>query len=236
VLYWTLKVLLTPVLAGLYRIRVEGRRNVPRAGPAILAGNHLSALDWIFVPFAVRRRVTYVAKAEYFDDWRTAWFFSACGQIPMRREGGTASERALEAARGVLQSGRLLGIFPEGTRSPDGRLYKGHTGVARLALDCGVPVVPVAVTGTDLALPPGRMAPRVRVPITVRFGAPMTIHHHAARAHEPLALRAFTDEIMFELAQMSGQEYVDRYAVRGASLVGSEPPARLAGRAPVPAG
>ncbi len=234
--YWLLKVVLTPLVAALYRVQVEGRENVPRSGPAILAGNHLSAFDWVFVPYSLRRRVTYVAKAEYFEQRRTAWFFRGCGQIPMKREGGSASERALETAREVLQGGHLLGIFPEGTRSPDGRLYKGHTGVARLANECGVPVVPVAVTGTDVALPPGRLLPRVFVDLKVRFGAPMTLAHYARREHDPMVLREFTDELMFELAQMSGQEYVESYAVRGASQVGSSAPVRVGSHAPAPAG
>lgn len=215
-LYWALKGLLTPVLALAYRISVQGRANVPSSGPVILAGNHLSAFDWVFVPFAVRRRVTYVAKAEYFDQRRTAWFFKAAGQIPMRRDGGPASERALATASDVLRAGGVLGIFPEGTRSPDGRLYRGHTGVARLAIECGAPVVPVAVAGTDRALPRGRRTPRLNVRVGVRFGAPMSPQRYASRRDDPLVLRQLTDEVMFDLAHMSGQEYVDRYAARGA--------------------
>ena len=115
----------------------------------ILAPNHVTFLDSMFLPLVLRRRVTFVAKAEYFDSWKTAWFFRAAGQIPMRREGGSASERALAAARDVLKAGKVLGIYPEGTRSPDGRLYRGHTGAARLALGCGAPIIPVGLVGTS---------------------------------------------------------------------------------------
>src|SRR5579875_3030789 len=159
--YWVLKVVLTPILLILYRVRVEGRSNVPRKGPVILASNHQSFIDSIFLPLCVNRRVTFVAKAEYFENWKTAWFFRAVGMIPLKREGGSASERALGAAREVLMSGGVLGIYPEGTRSPDGRLYKGHTGVARLAMQCGAPVVPVAQFGTTEVQPIGANLPRI---------------------------------------------------------------------------
>src|SRR5581483_11973724 len=136
--YWVLKAILTPVLRFLFRVRVEGLEHVPASGPAILASNHVSFSDSIFLPLMVKRRITFVAKAEYFEDPNTAWFFRAMGQIPIKRGGGSASKRALEAAKEVLEAGGLFGIYPEGTRSPDGRLYKGHTGVARLALECQV--------------------------------------------------------------------------------------------------
>src|SRR5258705_10916645 len=134
VLYWVVKGALTPVLGVCFRIKVEGRENVPKRGPVILASNHRSFLDSIFIPLVLRRRVTFVAKAEYFDDPKTAWFFRGVGQIPIRREGGSAAMAALDSAADVLEDGHLFGIYPEGTRSPDGRLYKGKTGVARLPL------------------------------------------------------------------------------------------------------
>src|SRR3954470_10377669 len=137
--YWALKVVLTPLLRFFYRIRVEGIEHVPTRGPVILASNHVSFCDSIFLPLVLRRRVTFVAKAEYFEDPKTAWFFRAVGQIPVKRGGGPAGQRALESAREVLESGAVFGIYPEGTRSPDGRLYKGHTGVARLAVETGAP-------------------------------------------------------------------------------------------------
>src|SRR4051794_18439457 len=139
--YWIVKAILTPILRFFFRVRVEGLEHVPDDGPAILASNHVSFCDSIFLPLVLRRRITFVAKAEYFEDPKTAWFFRAVGQIPIKRGGGSASMRALESARDVLHSGNLFGIYPEGTRSPDGKLYKGHTGVARLALETGAPVL-----------------------------------------------------------------------------------------------
>ena len=221
--YWVLKALLTPVLRFFYRVRVEGLDNIPADGAAILAGNHLAVCDSFFLPLVLRRRITFVAKAEYFEDPKTAWFFRAAGQIPIKREGGSSSERALDSAREVLESGGLFGIYPEGTRSPDGRLYKGHTGVARLALQCGAPVLPVAVIGTREAQPIGQAIPRVFMPITIRIGAPMHFERYADRAGDPKALRQITDEIMFELRELSGQDYVDTYAVRKGSLAAAEP-------------
>jgi 1-acyl-sn-glycerol-3-phosphate acyltransferase len=182
-----------------------------------------------------------VAKAEYFDSWKTAWFFRAVGQIPMRREGGSASERALGAARDVLRAGKVLGIYPEGTRSPDGRLYRGHTGVARLALDCGVPVVPVGMVGTSEVQRPGSNRPRPFKRVTVRFAAPLDLSRlgRVAETHDPLVLRAVTDELMFEIRTLTGQDYVDRYAKRH-GVVGAAEVAHVRvlphgdGTAPVP--
>ncbi len=220
--YWVLKAVLSPLLFGLWRVRAIGRDNVPRRGPVILAANHISFCDSLFLPLVLWRRVTYVAKAEYFDSWRTAWFFRAAGQIPMRRDGGSASERALAAARDVLQAGGTLGIYPEGTRSPDGRLYRGHTGVARLALECGVPVVPVGIVGTTAVQPRGSLWLRPFRHVEVRFGKPLDARRFAGRADDPMALRAFTDELMFEIAQLTGQEHVDRYAKRHDVVGGAE--------------
>ncbi len=208
-----MKAILTPVLRFFYRVRVEGLDNVPADGAAILAGNHLAVCDSFFLPLALRRRITFVAKAEYFEDPKTAWFFRAAGQIPIKRDGGSSSERALESAREVLEAGGLFGIYPEGTRSPDGRLYKGHTGVARLALQEAQTI--------------GRAIPRFFMPITIKIGAPMNFERYADRVGDPKALRQITDEIMFELRELSGQEYVDSYAVRKGSLAAAEP-ARVA--------
>jgi len=213
--YWVMKQLLGPVLRFFYRVRVEGMEFVPAAGPAILASNHVSFCDSIFLPLALRRRITFVAKAEYFEDPKTAWFFRAVGQIPIKREGGSASQRALEAAADVLAAGGLFGIYPEGTRSPDGRLYKGHTGVARLALQCGAPVLAVAMIGTREAQPIGQVMPNLFRPITIRISRPLDFSRYADRADEPMTLRRITDEVMFELRELSGQEYVDRYCKRG---------------------
>lgn len=171
--YWILKALLSPVFFLLWRVRVEGRQWVPTRGPAVLAANHQSFSDSLFLPLVLRRRVTYVAKAEYFESWKTAWFFRAAGQIPIRREGGSVSQRALDTASEVLRAGRLLGIYPEGTRSPDERLHRGHTGAARVARNCGVPIVPVGIVGTREVQPPGSMFFRPFRTVTVRFGRPL---------------------------------------------------------------
>jgi 1-acyl-sn-glycerol-3-phosphate acyltransferase len=227
--YWVMKRLLGPVLRFFYRVRVEGMEFVPAVGGAILASNHVSFSDSIFLPLVLRRRITFVAKAEYFEDPKTAWFFRAVGQIPIKRDGGSASQRALESAAEVLTAGSLFGIYPEGTRSPDGRLYKGHTGVARLALQCGTPVLAVAMIGTREAQPIGQVVPNLFRPITVRISRPLDFSRYADRADDPLTLRRITDEIMFELRELSGQEYVDRYCKRAASeeVLSTDQPTRV---------
>jgi len=214
VTYWVLKAILTPLLYGLFKIKTEGKDGVPAHGAAILASNHLSFSDSIFLPLVLRRRITFVAKAEYFEQRKTAWFFRAVGQIPIKRGGGSASQRALDSAMEVLEAGGLFGIYPEGTRSPDGKLYKGHTGVARLALKSGAPVIAVAMVGTREAQPIGQVKPNFFSPIGVRFSKPMHFDKYKDRADDPRILRQITDEIMFELRSLSGQEYVDRYAKR----------------------
>ncbi|HUY64869.1 MAG TPA: lysophospholipid acyltransferase family protein [Acidimicrobiales bacterium] len=238
--YRLVKILLSPVFFLLWRVKVEGGEHVPSSGPVVLAPNHVTFLDSFFLPLVVRRRVTFVAKAEYFDSWKTAWFFRAVGQIPMRREGGSASERALAAARDVLDGGGVLGIYPEGTRSPDGCLYRGHTGVARLALGCRVPVVPVGLVGTTDVQRPGSNLPRPFKRVTVHFGAPLEVGRFEAQgADDPLALRALTDELMFEIRQLTGQQYVDRYAKRhgvvgGADVASVQSTAPVSGSSPAP--
>ena len=219
--YRILKVVLTPLFRFFWRVRVEGLENVPAEGAAILASNHLAVLDSFFLPLMLRRRITFVAKAEYFEKKTTAWFFRAAGQIPIKRGGGQASLAALEAAKEVLGRGELFGIYPEGTRSPDGRLYKGHTGVARLALQCQVPVLAVAMIGTREIQTIGRVMPRCFMPVTVRVSAPMTFG--AADQTDPLSLRHITDEIMFEIRELSGQEYVNAYAARKGASPAAEP-------------
>jgi 1-acyl-sn-glycerol-3-phosphate acyltransferase len=210
--YRLFKGLFGPVMRLLFTVRVEGLENVPTAGPVILASNHLSFSDSIFLPLMLKRRVTFVAKAEYFEQRRTAWFFRAMGQIPVVRGGGPASARALEAAMGVLRSGGVFGIYPEGTRSPDGRLYKGRTGVARLALDSGAPVLAVAMIGTREAQPIGHIKPNFFSTVTISFSKPINVARYAAKNNDPLTPRRLTDDIMFELCQLSGQTYVDEYA------------------------
>jgi 1-acyl-sn-glycerol-3-phosphate acyltransferase len=215
-LYWVVKGVLTPVLHVSFRVRVEGKQHVPRRGGAILACNHRSFLDSIFLPLVVPRRVTFVAKAEYFDDPKTAWFFRGVGQIPIRREGGEASERALETAMGVLRAGRVFGIYPEGTRTRDGYLHRGHTGVARLAFRSGAPVIPVGMIGTDEVQPVDSKLPTLNRTVTIRFGEPIDTAHYGERVDDRLALRELTDEVMYEIGQLSGYEYVDTYATKKA--------------------
>jgi 1-acyl-sn-glycerol-3-phosphate acyltransferase len=223
-LYWTIKIVLTPVFRAAFRVRVEGRENVPRGGPVILAANHRSFLDSMFIPLVVPRRVTFVAKAEYFDDPKTAWFFRGVGQIPIRREGGSASEGALLAATEVLQRGGVFGIYPEGTRTRDGRLHRGHTGVARLALRTGAPIVPVGLVGTDEVQPVDRRMPHVGRTVQLRFGAPIDVGHYRSGAHDRLALRQLTDEVMFEIHQLCGcYDYDDSYMTKHAEDIPTEP-------------
>ena len=230
--YWIFKGILSPVFFLFWRVRVEGRDRVPKKGPAILAANHQSFCDSFFLPLVLRRRVTYVAKAEYFDSWKTAWFFRASGQIPIRREGGSSSQRALDTACDVLRSGQLLGIYPEGTRAPDPRLHRGHTGVMRVARTCGAPVIPVGIAGTREVQPPGRMVMRPFRTVTIRFGSPIHCQPDAPSPGRPAGqeetgvsdgeddeaeakeLRVLTDALMAEIAALSGQEYVDSYAKR----------------------
>jgi 1-acyl-sn-glycerol-3-phosphate acyltransferase len=226
--YWVVKGLLTPILRYFFRVRVEGAEHVPSDGRAILASNHLAVCDSFFLPMVIRRRVTFVAKADYFEDPRTAWFFRAVGQIPIKRTGGSASQGALDAAAEVLANDELFGIYPEGTRSPDGRLYKGHTGVARLALRCQAPVIPVVMVGTREAQPIGQAIPNLFRPITIRIGKPLEFHRRAGRVDDPKLLRQLTDELMFELRELSDQEYVNTYAKRGEAVTEPTEPARIA--------
>ncbi|WP_194846666.1 lysophospholipid acyltransferase family protein [Mumia zhuanghuii] len=225
-LYWVLKyVVLGPVLKVVFRPEASGTENVPVEGPAIIASNHLSYSDWLFMPLVVPRRVTFVAKAEYFTSpgikgWFQKTFFSGTGQVPIDRTGGHASEGAIKTQLRLLSKGEVCGIYPEGTRSPDGRLYRGRTGVARLALESGVQVIPVAVTGTNVVAPPGKVFGRYTRP-KVRFGKPLDFSRYEGMADDRYILRAVTDEIMYEIMRLSGQEYVDTYASRSRK---AEPP------------
>ncbi len=216
-LYWLLKyVVLGPILKLIFRPDVQGLEHIPSTGPVILASNHLSFSDSIFTPLIVKRRVTFVAKAEYFTGKGlkgrlTRMFFVGTGTIPVDRSGGQAAQAALDTQLRVLKSGNIAGIYPEGTRSPDGRLYRGKTGVARLALRSGAPVVPIAHLNTDEIQPTGRLIPRIRR-VRMRIGAPLDFARYADRLGDRRAERAITDEIMYELMELSGREYVDVYA------------------------
>jgi 1-acyl-sn-glycerol-3-phosphate acyltransferase len=219
-MYWIFKGILKPPLRGLYRIRPEGLENIPKKGPAIIAANHVSFLDSFFIPLVVKRRkVTYLAKADYFKSWKTSWFFKSAGQISCERTGGSKSQQSLEIALDVLKSGNLLGIYPEGTRSPDGRLYRGRTGIARLALAAGVPVIPTGLVGTDIVMPKEAKMPKFtgRLEVKVRFGKALDFSRFQGRERDRFALRSVTDEIMYEIMRLSGQEYVEEYASRTAT-------------------
>ena len=215
VAYGLLKSFLLPILTLLFRPKVKGLRNVPASGPVIIASNHLSFSDSIFMPLVVPRKVTFLAKSEYFTSPGPKGFikkltFIALGQVPVDRSGGRRSEAALLTGLQVLAEGNSLGIYPEGTRSPDGRLYKGRTGIARLAIESGAPVIPIAMFNTEKIQPTGTVIPKImRVGIT--FGEPM---YFEGDSSELQYLRQVTDQIMKKIQQLSGQEYVDTYAVK----------------------
>jgi 1-acyl-sn-glycerol-3-phosphate acyltransferase len=219
VVYWVLKkIVLGPLLRLLFRPWVEGLENVPASGAAILASNHLSFSDSIFLPLMVPRRVTFLAKQEYFTGrglkgWFSKLFFSSIGQVPIDRSSGAAAKAALETAKRILAEGKLLGIYPEGTRSPDARLYRGKTGVARMALEARVPVIPCAMIDTDKVQPIGHALPRIRR-VGVRIGKPLDFSRYDGLAGDRFVERSMTDEIMYELMMLSGQEYVDLYAAK----------------------
>ncbi|HET6212710.1 MAG TPA: lysophospholipid acyltransferase family protein [Micromonosporaceae bacterium] len=216
-LYPLLKyLLLGPWLRLIFRPVVEGREFVPDDGPAIIASNHVSFSDSIFMPLMVKRKVTFVAKAEYFTGrglkgFLIRMFFVGTGTIPVDRSGGRAAQAAIDTGLRVLREGNLFGIYPEGTRSPDGRLYRGKTGVARLTLESGAPVVPVVMLNADEIQPPGKIIPRIKR-VRIRFGPPMDFSRYEGMAGDRFVERAVTDEIMYELMELSGREYVDVYA------------------------
>lgn len=233
--YWLVKyIFFGPLLALLGRPKVEGLENVPDSGPVILASNHLAVMDSFYLPLVVRRRITFLAKAEYFTGtgfkgWLKRWFFTGVGQVPIDRADADSAQAALTTAERLLEDGKLLGMYPEGTRSPDGRLYKGKTGLARLALHTGVPVIPVAMTGTDTVNPPG--SKRLRFGrVAVRFGKPMDFSRFDGLAGNRFIERAVIDEVVYELMRLSGQEYVDIYAAsvkNGTDAQSAEAAARI---------
>ena len=217
--YWLVKATIGTTLKIVFRPWSKDVKNVPRRGPVILASNHLSFSDHFFGPLPVPRKVVFLAKAEYFTGRGVKGliskaFFTGVGQIPIDRGGGEASERALVTGLRVLASGRVLGIYPEGTRSPDGRLYRGKTGVARLAIESGAPVVPCAMINTFEFQPSGSIWPSLRIRPGVRFGEPLDFSRYHGRETDGQLLRAVTDEIMQAIAKLSGQEYVDTDARR----------------------
>ncbi|MFI7324907.1 lysophospholipid acyltransferase family protein [Streptomyces rubiginosohelvolus] len=229
--YYILKyVVLGPVLRLLFRPRIEGLENIPEDGAAIVAGNHLSFSDHFLMPAILKRRITFLAKAEYFTGpgikgRLTAAFFRSAGQIPVDRSGKDAGQAAIREGLGVLSKGELLGIYPEGTRSHDGRLYKGKVGVAVMAITAGVPVIPCAMLGTFEIQPPGQKLPKIKQ-VAIRFGEPLDFSRYAGMGDQKAAIRAVTDEIMYAILELSGQEYVDEYAAKVKAAEQAAAPAR----------
>ncbi|MFE2977739.1 lysophospholipid acyltransferase family protein [Streptomyces sp. NPDC059258] len=229
--YYVLKyVVLGPALRLLFRPRIEGLENIPEDGAAIVAGNHLSFSDHFLMPAIIKRRITFLAKAEYFTGpgikgRLTAAFFRSAGQIPVDRSGKDAGQAAIREGLGVLGKGELLGIYPEGTRSHDGRLYKGKVGVAVMAITAGVPVIPCAMLGTFEIQPPGQKLPKIKQ-VAIRFGEPLDFSRYAGMEDQKAAIRAVTDEIMYAILELSGQEYVDEYAAKVKASEQAAAPAR----------
>ncbi|GAA1703701.1 lysophospholipid acyltransferase family protein [Fodinicola feengrottensis] len=225
--YWLCKhILLGPLLRLLFRPQVEGLENVPADGSAILASNHLSFVDSLFLPLVVSRKVTFPAKAEYFTapgfkGFLSKLFFTAAGQIPIDRGSGSAAKATLETLKGLLKDGDLVGIYPEGTRSPDGRLYRGKTGVARLVLESGAPVVPCALLNTNQIQPLGAKMLKI-MRVRIRIGKPLDFSRYAGMERDRLVARSVTDEIMYEIMSMSGQPYVDMYGSKAKALLEKE--------------
>ena len=224
-LYPAARAVLLPIFRRLWTFHIEGLEHVPAEGGAILCPNHTSVIDSFFLPCALPRRISFVGKAEYMDSWKTKHLFPALGMIPIDRGGGSASQRALDTAARVIERGELFGIYPEGTRSRDGKLRKGHTGPARLAVRTGAPLVPVGIIGTREIQPPGATAPRPFRPCEIRIGRPIDPRARADGGDERLLLRQLTDELMYEIRSLSGQDYVDEYATRRHEALPSQPTA-----------
>ncbi|MDH6532845.1 1-acyl-sn-glycerol-3-phosphate acyltransferase [Aurantimicrobium minutum] len=215
--YWLMKnVIAGPLLRGIFRPWVSGAENIPLSGPVILASNHLSVVDSVFLPLCIERDMVFLAKSEYFTGrgfkgWITKWFMKGTGMLPIDRSGGKASEASLNTGLRVLAEGRVLGIYPEGTRSPDAKLYRGRTGIARMVLESGAPVVPVAMIDTEKVMPIGSKWPKLRRPGII-IGKPLDFARFQGMEGDRFILRSVTDEIIYELAGLSGQQYEDVYA------------------------
>ena len=207
-----LRRVLDPLSRRLWKLTIEGAENIPVDGPAIICPNHISFFDSVFVMTFVGRNISFVGKAEYMDSWKTKYLFPAHGMIPIDRAGGGKSDAAMDAAEKVLRRGELFGIYPEGTRSRDGMLYKGHTGAARLALKVGCPIIPVGIIGTREIQPPDTFLPKIRLECTLKFGRPIDVSRYVGRADDHLVWREIIDEVMFEIRDLTGQEYRNTYA------------------------
>jgi 1-acyl-sn-glycerol-3-phosphate acyltransferase len=226
-LYKAARAVLQPTFGFLWRIEVEGLDRVPAEGGAIFAPNHLSVLDHFVLGAALPRQIVFVGKAEYMDSWKTKYLFPALGMIPIDRTGGSAAQGALDAAARVLEAGAFFGIYPEGTRSRDGKLHKGHTGVARVALRTGAPIFPVGLQGTLEVQPPDASMPHPFRMMRVRIGRPIDVARYRDRADDRMLLRQITDEVMYEIRELSGQEYVDTYASKESESIPSAGPVRI---------
>jgi len=200
-----------PLVSRLWDLELSGFDRLPINGPAILCPNHISFLDSLLLMFAVPRNISFVGKAEYMDSWKTKFLFPAMGMIPIDRSGGSKSTAALDAAEEVLGRGELFGIFPEGTRSRSGELGKGRTGAARLAMKVGCPIYPVGIVGTDEIQPPDAKMPKLAKSASITIGRPVKPERYINRGAEHLAWRSMTDEVMFEIREMTGQTYTNRY-------------------------
>ena len=206
--------IIKPVVDRLWKVTVEGLENVPVDGPAIICPNHISFFDSVFTMVYVGRTICFVGKAEYMESRKTKYVFPALGMIPIDRAGGKKSEAALLAAEQVLQRGELFGIYPEGTRSRDGMLYKGHTGAARLAMKVGCPIIPVGIVGTREIQPPDKVLPKPGLTCVVKFGQPIDPQRYADRGGDHMVWREMTDELMYEIRELSGQKYRNVYSTK----------------------
>jgi 1-acyl-sn-glycerol-3-phosphate acyltransferase len=230
VLYWVLKwIVIGPWLRVLFRPWTDNMDALPVSGPALLVSNHLSFSDSFFLPLVTKRRITFLAKQEYFTGkgikgLLSKMFFTGVGQVPIDRSSGRAAEAAITTGVRILREGHMLGIYPEGTRTADGRLYRGKTGVARMALEAQAPVIPVAMIGTYEIQPPGRVRPAIRR-VGIVFGEPLDFSRYAGMESDRFVLRSVTDEIMYALMEISGQEYVDMYATRAKQIKAEQPTA-----------
>jgi len=227
--YWLMKrVFVGPILKLMFRPWVKGLENLPAEGAAIVASNHLAVIDSFVLPLVIDREIVFIGKSEYFTGKGikgkiTAKFMRGVGTIPVDRSGGKASEAALRTGLKRLEEGELFGIYPEGTRSPDGRLYRGKTGVARLALESGAPVVPVSMVGTNIAQPIGKRIPKI-MRLGVVIGEPLDFSRYSGMESDRFILRSVTDEIMYSLMSLSGQEYVDIYAATAKARIAAGVP------------
>lgn len=227
--YRLMKMIVAPMLRIFFRPWMEGAENIPDEGPAIIASNHLSFSDSFFLPALMKRRVTFIAKAEYFNTpglkgKLTAAFFKGVGQLPVDRSGVRgAGEAAIRSAIAVIDRGELFGVYPEGTRSPDGKLYRGKVGgLARVALQTGAPVIPVAMIDTEKVQPPGQVIPSFGIRPGIRIGRPLDFSRYQGMENDRFILRSVTDEVMYEIMRLSGQEYVDIYATAAKRQIAEE--------------